>query len=258
MYPDNDIFKELQLIDYPAINSIRDRTLPGGPSWDSFEILMTQIRRIKSLMFSEGQTITIGDVHRGGLMTKATKQITFVNHQLDIGIAAKQIQTKTTAENTKSWPIKIENSKEIDLRHHKVILLNAASASAGDAVLSLELCPSGSCNEVHQLKSVKSGSHCKFHQERDKAASPEDIFILVSTARIPSVNVNGSNYEENIPTRSILVVPDNWEPYFGPYAGRLYLVANQLKAKQAGGKRRRTDGVERESGDVGKRHLLKT
>jgi hypothetical protein len=207
-------------------------------------------------MFSEGQTLTIGDVHRGGFMTKATKQIAFVNHQLDIGIAAKQIQTKTTAKNTKTWPVKIENSKEIDLRDHKVILLNAASASAGDAVLSLELCPNGSCNEVHQFKSIKSGSHCKFHQEHDKAASTEDIFILVSTARIPSVNVNGSNYEENIPTGSILVVPDNWKTYFGPYAGRLYLVANQLKGKQAPGRRRRADGVEQESSDVGKRRKI--
>lgn len=68
-YPNNTLFQELQLLDYRDFCCIENPTIPGNTSWDSFEKLMVQIRKIRSCTFSEGERATIGDLHHGGFMT---------------------------------------------------------------------------------------------------------------------------------------------------------------------------------------------
>ncbi|KAL1968930.1 hypothetical protein VTN77DRAFT_1291 [Rasamsonia byssochlamydoides] len=188
---------------------------------------MVQIRKIKSYTFSEGERVTVGELHCGGFMTSATRKITFVNHELTVDVAANQIGTKTDPLNECMWSVKTKCSGEVNLREHKVIIRNADNAHAGDAVLSLEVFPP--CTEVQQYKNVKNGGSVDFHEERDKAASNKDIFVLISTASIPSLK-DGDDYK--IPFRCVLVAPENWEKYFGPYAGRLYLVAKRAQKRK--------------------------
>jgi hypothetical protein len=223
-YPDNTLFQELQLLDYRDFFCIENPTIPGNTSRDSFEKLMVQIRKIRSCTFSEGERVTIGDLHHGGFMTKATGKIAFVNHELTVDVAANQVDTKTDPLNKDSWPIKTKCSEVIDLRENKVILRNADNAPAGDAVLCLDALPP--CTEVQQYKNIKNGNHCDFDKEHGKAAGNHDIFVLISTAPIPSLK-HGDDYK--IPSRCILVTPENWQSYFGLYAARSYLFAKRAQ-----------------------------
>ena len=79
---------------------------------------------------------------------------------------------------------------------------------------------------MQQSKNIKNGSNCDFDKEHGKAAGNQDIFVLLSTAPIPSLK-DGDDYR--IPSRCILITPENWQSYFGLYAARSYLFAKQVQ-----------------------------
>ena len=224
-----DLFEELQLLDYRELKAKEDDTIPGGFSWSDFEKIMIKIRKVKSHVFNDGDNVTIGQLHRGAVMDQETANISFLNRHLRDDVAVHKISTKTNRSNERSWLIETTNSGHLDLRGHEHIIRNAPNASAADAVLSLDSEPPRA--ETHQYKHVKSG-RLDFRKEHGKAAGDNDIFVLFCTSSVPSLR-NGQSY--NVPPGTLLVTEENWNQYFGPYAGRSYLVAKKILGKRTHG-----------------------
>lgn len=67
--------------------------LAGGFSWSDFERLMIKIRKIKSLVFDNGDTVTIGQLHRGAVMDRETASMSFINHHLRDDLSVYQKRT---------------------------------------------------------------------------------------------------------------------------------------------------------------------
>ena len=218
----NPFFEELQMLDYRDFMAMEDSSLPGRFSWSDFECLMVKLRKIKSQVFENGSYVTLGDIHHGAFMADDTKAICMRNHHLSDDVARHRIKSKTIVSNHNYWVIHTNKFGEIDLRKHKHIIRNAAGAPAADALISLETNPVR--NECLQFKNARGPSN--FHEEREKAAAPDDIFVFFTTSSIPSLQANGTY---DIPPGSVIVMEENWKDYFGPYAGRLYLFAKQLE-----------------------------
>lgn len=215
------LIANLQLLDYNQISCIDRLTIPGNVAFDSFEKIILQFRKLKSLVFEEGEDVTIGRVHDGALMTDSTANISFRNHWLQDDVATSQTSTKTNTSNEREWLVNTKANGDINLREHRFILLNAANAKAGDIVLCLD--SQSPSTEAHQLKyyAAKGGSKIEFDSERSKAVSQHDVFVLITTAdSIP--------FGVQVPDRCVLVCGENWNKYFGPYAARSYLWAKRV------------------------------
>lgn len=222
IYPGNEFF-ELQLLDYRDLRAKKDLTLQEGFSWSDFECLMIRIRKMKSYAFSDGQPISLGDLHRGAFMNAATEQIQFTNHHLSDEVSTRPFKTKTKILNKYYWGVDTMNSGRINMRKYSHIIRNGTGVPAGDAVLALDLKPTR--NEVHQYKHVKT-ARLNFDLECEKAASAGDIIVMFCTSSIPSLKKDGRYY---VPRNCILVAKENWDEYFGPYAARAGLFAELLR-----------------------------
>ena len=234
----NDFLGQLQLLDYRDFQVKDQSTVSGGFSWSDFESLMVKFRKIKSHVFDDGESVTIEDVHQGAFMHPTTKSTRFSNRHLTDDVAIHQIPTKTSPSLECSWVIKTRNSGEINIRDHKYIVLNAAGAPAGDAVLSLD--SSIPRTESQQCKNLQKGFP-DLDREREKAASPEDVFTLFCTGSIPRLRDDDAY---TVPPGNVLVAMDNWGDYFGPYAGRFYVYARVIRESQSKGKKRKHSEIE--------------
>lgn len=221
-YEHNEFFDELQLLDYRDFRSKEDPAMPGGFSWEDFEKSMIEVRKIKSHAFDDGENITVGELHGGGVMQSDTARICFMNHHLIDDVSCHQLSTKTNFLNQRSWKIETRNLNHIDLRTHRHIVRNAAGAPAADAVLSLD-CHTPRA-ETQQYKMLQRG-RLNFGEKRAKAAGPDDVFVLFCTSPVPSLSFQG---QYQVPRGSVLVTKENWDIYFGPYAGRSYVFAEQV------------------------------
>jgi len=144
--------------------------------------------------------------------------ITFTNHHLTMDKALTRTKTHTTNENSKQWNIECQKST-INVREGKHCILNAMGASVSAADYFLCLHADKASNEVSQPKlyEVVQISQKLYEDERKKAASDDDFFILFTT----------QNCNIQLPKNSGIVDKQNWEHYFGPFAGRSFIFAVQ-------------------------------
>lgn len=220
-YEGSKFFDELQLLDYRDFRSKQNPTLPGAFNWGDFEKLMIKIRKIKSHVFHDGEAVTLGDIHKGAIMTRQTGGIAITNRHLQDDVSKNRITTRTTSSNSNKWLVATECAGQVDIRSHNYVIQNGQSASAGDAVLSLDTAIPR--NECHQYNNVQTG-RLRFVDEKSKAAGADDIFVLFCTSSVPSLRHQNAYH---VPDNTILVTRENWNAYFGPYAGRSYLLAKQ-------------------------------
>lgn len=151
-YRGNRFFEDLLLLDYPNFWS---KEGPTGFSWADFEKLMIKIRKIKSLVFDEGETVTVGELHKGAIMDRDTERIRFINHHLTNDVAVR-------------------------CKYRKI--RSATNASAAGAMLTLDSRP---------RRTDKSFSRLHFkEEEHDKSASGNDISILFCTSSVPSLQTH--------------------------------------------------------------------
>ncbi|RUS26936.1 hypothetical protein BC938DRAFT_483914 [Jimgerdemannia flammicorona] len=201
-----------RLDDYDDFLAKEDQTLPSYCPWENFEKFNARFRHMKSLVLNEGRLTKISEMHCGAHLNG---DISFINHHLDVAYAVNQIDTCTTKENSFKWII--DSTKEpINIRQHGHIVINAKSAPAGDAFLSLDAQPPA--NEIHQYKFYNGRSNIDqedYENEREKAASKKDFFILFTTQEKPC--------DINLSVNSGIVDRKNWESYFGPFAGRAFV-----------------------------------
>ena len=80
-------------------------------------------------------------------------------------------------------------------------------------------------NEIHQYKYYSENTPFtqeRYIEERKKAASDEDFFLLFTTkSRLEKIK---------IPKNSGIVSGDNWKEYFGPFAGRAFFFRNAMNS----------------------------
>ncbi|RUS29163.1 hypothetical protein BC938DRAFT_480973 [Jimgerdemannia flammicorona] len=197
--------------DYTELLANEDKTLPSNCSWENFEKFNARFRAMKSLALEEGQLTKISEMNFGA---RLNGDINFVNHHLSVACAVNQTDTRTTEANSVEW---IVNSlkESINMRQHRHIVINAKSATASDAFLSLDAQPP--TNENHQYKFFTDAniSNDLYNRERNIAASNRDFFIFFTTQKTPD-NIK-------LPPNSGIVDQKNWNDYFGPFAGRAFV-----------------------------------
>jgi hypothetical protein len=172
-----------------------------------FERFNAFFRCMKSWALRDGEETMISAVHRGA---ELKGEVDFTNHHLHLEKAKHHTNTKSESESV------IECTKcDIDVRKGGHLILNAANAPYGDAFCGLD--SSERRNEVHQHKFYRKRTLSKnsFITERQKAASKNDFFLLITTSSKPTDLI--------LPENSGIVHAGNWKDYFGPFAGRMFL-----------------------------------
>ncbi|CAG8558329.1 3630_t:CDS:1 [Racocetra fulgida] len=203
-----------KLDDYEEHLSKNDKSLATGYcSWQNFEHFNASFRCLKSRMLNEGEITSISEIYRG---TKLNGDIRFKNHHLQLDTASLQVDTRSNRSNSEQWYVKCEHNT-IDVRKCTHCIINGIPAPHGDVFLGLDV--PGGVNEVHRYKllNVNSAFNQKnFNDERKKAASENDYFILITTK---------DNLNIELPRNSGIVYKQNWDAYFGPFAGRAFIFA---------------------------------
>jgi hypothetical protein len=119
-------------------------------------------------------------------------------------------------------------SAEVDTRHGGTLhagaqlsrVINSTSAAAGHFFFSIEMPTQwGSLGkivrQVGQCKLVQKLTQIIYDAERNKAAGPNDIFVLYT--RTETLD------DCALPDRSVLVDASCWDSYFGPFSDRAYM-----------------------------------
>ncbi|RUS15929.1 hypothetical protein BC937DRAFT_91797 [Endogone sp. FLAS-F59071] len=198
--------------DYNEHMSKEDKALPPESlTWQNFEHFNARFRCLKSWVLDEGTYTTISKVHYGA---RLKGNIHFKNHHLRIDAASLQTDTRTYKGNANKWEVKCECGT-FDVRKCKNCIINLASPKFADAFLGLDS-TRHSCNEVHQYKYYNSAtvSQRLYEEERNKAASSQDFFILFTTQKDCNIN---------LPRYSGIVDGTCWNDYYGPFAGRAFI-----------------------------------
>ena len=176
-----------------------------------------------------GETMSLKDFHKGMLWADDSNPPTFNNVLVTHVLQSKfKISTKSEskAEEIKnesqagSWNIKVE-SKEVDIKDGKSIVINAKAASAGDSFIPLTSSQGEIFTEVYQqklyLKIVFPKSDERFldfaMSEIHKAVGDNDVLIFSTQAEFPS------SWESLLKGKLVGVVHrSNFNDYFGPFA----------------------------------------
>jgi hypothetical protein len=164
--------------------------------WQSFEKFVASFRCIKSAVIEEFELTSISEVHAGA---RLNGDVQFKNYNLQLEIAEHHADTKSTANKC--------------VRHFRHCIINAPASPYGVSFLSLDQPGIKKLNEVHQFNLQKKAVSLKeYQEEREKAASEDDFFILFTTA----------NCNIEIPKMSGIVDRKAFTNYFGPFAGRAF------------------------------------
>jgi hypothetical protein len=172
-----------------------------------FEKFNAFFRCMKSRCLPDGEVTRISTIHWGA---ELNGDIQFKNRHLSFEKAERQTNTKSTAKGMVPCM-----KRHVDVHESPFFILNAPNAPYGDAFCGLD---TTGRNEVHQYRFYRKKimNWESFIGERQKAASPEDFFLLITTSKIPDM-------QTPLPENSGIVHADNWKDYFGPFAGRMFL-----------------------------------
>ncbi|KAF9424621.1 hypothetical protein BGZ76_003497 [Entomortierella beljakovae] len=207
--------RDWRFSDYSDLRSrIDSRLPPGAQFWQNFERFVVSFRCLKSWVLDDDEITTISTIHSGARL--GDDDFVILNRRLVVAVASSQVDTKSTSHDINSWLVQADhgNVQMADGRH---CIVNAASAPFGDSFLGLLGQDSQPlCTEVHQCEHVEDSNSINYIQERSKAASERDFFILYSSS---------ARLELDLPPRSGVVDQSNWESYFGPFAGRAFVYA---------------------------------
>jgi hypothetical protein len=191
---------------------------PGCQFWQHFEHFIASFRVLKSKVFEKDKEIELQAIHAGAKHNFCTA--TIKNIPLSLEKATQQESTKSSAysANKEVTCIKRDKQIRINLEDASACIINGSSAPSGDSFCSVHFANSPQLHiESHQCKCLKSSSVSQnmFDEEHKKAANKDDIFILYTCGR--------SNVT-NLPSLSAIVDRNCWSSYFGPFAGRAFLL----------------------------------
>lgn len=203
--------------DFNYYNEVRNKSgdssiPPGCQYWQNFEHFVAQFRSLKSQIYNDNERVELGVIHNGAKHNFGNSSI--YNRKLTLDQSVKRVSTMSKDYRNDA---KIVCQKEIvDIKEAEHIIINAPSAESGDSFCMIKMVGTEPLKtETHQCKLVKQTiSQEKFNNECKKATSPGDTFILYTSA-------SSKNLELHQPM-SAIVSKDNWEEYFGFFAGRCY------------------------------------
>ncbi|CAG8653390.1 4570_t:CDS:2, partial [Paraglomus brasilianum] len=141
-------------------------------------------------------------------------ELKFLNMPLQLIRATHRVDTKSS-ENTTMIIQCEQGSVDVFKGHYCVI--NAAGAPSGDVFCGINLYPDKKITEVYRAKlraTKKQNVSNLFEEERRKATNIDhDVFLLYTTGNCSDII---------IPPGSAVVDVNNWNSYFGPFAGRTF------------------------------------
>ncbi|CAG8698485.1 18761_t:CDS:2, partial [Acaulospora morrowiae] len=185
---------------------------PGCQYWQNFEYIVAQFRALKSNIYGDNEQVELGVIHNGAKHNFGDS--TIYNRELRLEQSVKRVSTRS--EDYKQGVKILCQDGEVDVTEAKHIIINAPSAKSGDSFCSIQMVGTELPQmETHKCKLVKQMiSQERFKDEYEKATSPGDTFILYTSASSKKLELHQP--------MSAIVSKDNWEEYFGPFAGRCY------------------------------------
>ncbi|CAG8506857.1 10465_t:CDS:2, partial [Acaulospora colombiana] len=215
--------KLLRNWDFNYYNEVRNKAgspsiPPGCQYWQNFEYFVAQFRSLKSNIYGDDVQVELRVIHNGAKHNFGDSSI--YNRELTLEQSVKRVSTKSG--NYKQDVKILCQDGEVDVTEARHIIINAPSAESGDSFCSIEMVGTGLLQtETHQCKLVKQIiSQERFKDEHEKATSPGDTFILYTST-------SSEKLEPHQPM-SAIVSKENWEEYFGSFAGRCYNYAMEL------------------------------
>lgn len=171
--------------------------------------------------------MTVADIHKGAVMDAGTHHIGFIN---SLAIMLQCIMCpETTYANEHPWVVETKRSGDINICQHKHIIQNASgmSSSAGHAILLLD--SNVFLTELQQYNNAQW--HVRSFGIRQDIAVVNDIASVQSHFPAYAITVNPFISVMMCKLENVLVDKENWGDYFGPYAGKAYLVAGEALNK---------------------------
>ncbi|CAG8631663.1 229_t:CDS:1, partial [Paraglomus occultum] len=192
--------------DYPA----------GAQFWQHFEEFVAIVRALKSKVYNQSDVVSLETIHRGA--NHSFDDLKILNRHLRIARAIHQEQTASTSVRLVQC-----DKEQVNVANCEHCIINGYSASAGDIFLGIEYANTKTGTntkalEVHQCKLVKNNVSQKLYEaEREKSmnSNRKDVFILYTCGK---ANVSP-------PSGCAIVSQENWNSYFGPFAGRAFKYA---------------------------------
>jgi hypothetical protein len=190
---------------------------PGCQFWQHFEEFVGRIRVLKSQVFDQDQHVYLEDIHHGARHNFSGVKI--INKALSLEKATAWTSTKSTDGVS---AVQCERGS-IQLANATHCIVNRSGAPYGDTFCPVYTENSHKfCIESHQCKLVKRSTTINeklFTEEYEKAAEPgTDVFILFTSATCAFTA---------LPPKSAVVDRNVWNAYFGAFAGRAFIYAQE-------------------------------
>ena len=219
-----------QLLDYNLLEK------PAALTWQAWEQFNAEFRVLRSRSFEHEQVVDIGSLHRGAIIQPpGFKRQTVVNRHLTLAKAKSRPSSKSSccghpkpnstssdtnpAKDLKKFECRVTLAGKdavVSMADKNTLVVNGAGAPAADAFLMLGERTAGKEQLISECLQFKMGSSIvKSTEERRKACDNNDILVLLL------------NRAENSPEsedRLVFVSAEQFEEYFGLYAGRAFLL----------------------------------
>ena len=222
--------KPWALMDYTYFERLEAQT------WQAWEQFNAEFRVLRSYSFEDGQAVKIGLLHRGAIIRPdgfAHQEV--VNRHLTLAKAKNKLSSKSSccghpkpfstssdtnpAKGLKKFECRVTlagTEVVVSMADKDMLVANAAAASAADAFLMLGEQRAGNEQNISECLQCKMGSSgVDVTEERRKSCDKNDILVLLlNRAESPPQSQN----------RLVFVSANQFEEYFGLYAGRAFLL----------------------------------
>ena len=248
----DEFAREWLLVDYRVLWKGLDK------DGDAFEDFCLRFRALKSRAFDDGAAVDLRDLHHGAILQPPDlRGLRITNRHLQIAVAAGRTATKTsefgqalpnmgavttgrTATKTSEFGQELPNKgkgppkprrqeattrdgrSQVDITDGVHIFRNGKGASAADFAVLHTLASSGAriaeCGQAKQGKAkVDLATIC---DERRKSCDADDLLVVYCTKATAITSAQ-------LPPMTGIVGTDQWAAYFGPYAGRAFLICSE-------------------------------
>jgi len=184
-------------------------------AWQRVEQFVALYRQVKSIVYRK-IPVDLSTFHSGACFGSINGIVIRESNSRTVE-AAHHHDTKSGYEDSTCFTIRVGSVTVSDTYTN---VINGSSTSAGDIFMRIRLTMGDQeveCNEVIQCKLLKSKQNINaemYENERAKAVNKNsDVFLLITSAHAD---------EFALPARCGIVSSNEFDEYFGPFAGRAY------------------------------------
>jgi hypothetical protein len=177
--------------------------------WESWEQFNFRFRVLKSRAYSD-KSIPWTVLHSGA---RFGRECSIVVHERNL-----RFSRDTHHFVTKSNSLSFGSCSCGDNTRLGLCTQPAAGSESGDSFICLDS-EQGFLHEVHQYKKTREKiTLLKFREERNKAASAHDLFIMFCNGEV--------DFDLSSEVRSAIVDSSNWTSYYGPFVSRFFFISS--------------------------------